>query len=105
MNSNNNNALSNVTSLAVKAYNGYYGGNDKASAAGERFLQTASMLSEGEYLGFQLSHEDKTGYTAIAFSGGEINITQEDYAWIFHDCADVAKAFKMIIIFGIILKF
>ncbi len=85
-----NNALSNVTSLAVKAYNRYYGDHDEAIAAGEKFLQTASMLAEGDYLGFQLSPEDKTGCAAIAFSGVDVSITQEDYAWIFHDCADVA---------------
>lgn len=84
-----NNALSNVTSLAVKAYDWYYGDYDEAITAGEKFLQTASMLAEGDYLGFQLSPEDKTGCAAIAFSGVDVSITQEDYAWIFHDCADV----------------
>lgn len=47
------------------------------------------MLAEGDYLGFQLSPEDKIGCAAIAFSGVDVSITQEDYAWIFHDCADV----------------
>lgn len=79
-----------MTSLAVKAYNRYYGDRDEAIAAGEKFLQTASMLAEGDYLGFQLSPEDKTDCAAIAFSGVDVSITQEDYAWIFHDCADVA---------------
>ncbi len=84
-----NNTLSNVTSLAVKAYDWYYGDYDEAIAAGEKFLQTASMLAVGDYLGFQLFPEDKIGCAAIAFSGVDVSITQEDYAWIFHDCADV----------------
>ena len=83
-----NNTLSNVTSLAVKAYDWYYGDYDEA-IAGEKFLQTASMLAVGDYLGFQLSPEDKIGCAAIAFSGVDVSITQEDYAWIFHDCAEV----------------
>jgi Holliday junction resolvasome RuvABC ATP-dependent DNA helicase subunit len=82
--------FSNVTSLTVKAYNRYFGDYDAAIAAGEKFLQTASILAEGDYLGFQLSPDDKTGWSAIAFSGMDVQITQEDYAWIFHDCADLA---------------
>lgn len=86
----NNNELFNVTCLAVKAYNRHYTDHDKAVSTGEKFLQTVSMLSEGDYLGFQLSPKDKTGLAAIAFSSLNVNITQEDYSWIFRDCADVA---------------
>ena len=53
--------FSNVTSLTVKANNRYFGDYDAAIAAGEKFLQTASILAEGDYLGFQLSPDDKTG--------------------------------------------
>lgn len=79
-----------MISLAVKAYNRYYGDRDEAIAAGEKFLQTASMLAEGDYLGFQLSPRRQDRLRCDCLSGVDVSITQEDYAWIFHDCADVA---------------
>ena len=83
-----NNVFCNVTSLVVKSYDRYLDDCEKPFSVGERFFQAASLLTAGDYLGLQVSTETKKGCTAIAFSGSGASITQEDYAWIFHGCAD-----------------
>ena len=83
-----NNTFCNVTSLAVKSCGRYFDDCDKPVAVGERFFQAASLLMAGDYLGLQVSAEAENGCTAIAFSGSDVSITQEDYKWIFHGCAD-----------------
>lgn len=84
-----NNAFCNVASLAVKSYDRYFDDCDTPVAVSERFCQAASLLPEGDYLGLQVSAESENGCVAIAFSGSDVSITQEDYKWIFHGCADV----------------
>ena len=87
----NNNVFSNVTFLVVKACS-YYDEHDKAETAGERFFQAASLLSSGNHIGLQVFAEQNRGCPAIAFSDSDDAVTSEDYAWIFHGCADVEAA-------------
>lgn len=87
----NKNVFSNVTSLTVKACN-YYDEHDNAATAGERFFRAATLLASGNHIGLQVFAEKNSDCSAIAFSDSDNAVTCEDYAWIFHGCADVEAA-------------
>ena len=56
---------------------------------GERFLHSAALLPEGEFLGWQVfADEDKT-LSGITFSSSGLSVTHADYVWIFQGSADL----------------
>ena len=62
---------------------------DAAAKAGERFLNMASLLPEGAFLGWQLSAADKAPGAVMAFSSAGAGLTAEDFAWVFETCGAV----------------
>ena len=56
----------------------------------ERFLQSAALLQEEEYLGFQFVADGETGYQASVFTSPNAWVTERDYQWMFQTCAVVS---------------
>lgn len=65
----------------------YSGSKCCASEAGRRFLYSASMLQEGEYLGWQVSAGNSDIFSAAVYSSENADVTGEDLDWIFNKCA------------------
>lgn len=63
-----------------------------ASAACERFVQSAELLPEGEYLSWQMTVDAENAISNIVFSSPGVQIQAEDYAWIFEKYASVKPA-------------
>ncbi len=57
----------------------------------ERFLQSAALLQEEEYLGFQFVADADKGYQASVFTSPNAWITEMDYQWMFQTCAAVSE--------------
>jgi len=57
----------------------------------ERFLQSAALLKDEEYLGFQIVAEEAFGYHACVFSSQNAWVTEKDYRWMFEACAAVKE--------------
>lgn len=83
-----NKRIANVTSLTAKTPKGCYV-SSAASIAVERFLQTASLLPGNRFLGWQLAVEKEGELRAFAFSGEDVEMTSEDFGWIFQTCANM----------------
>lgn len=81
------NILSNIATLTIKHFGGYYNGNCVSKAC-ERFLQMAGLLPDEEFLGWQLSPDKEEGWTNFVFSSRDAKVTAEDFNWIFQECAE-----------------
>ena len=81
------NNLNNTQLLRFSTNINSYELDKKALSAAKRFICTAAALSDGEYLGWELSGERFT-----VFSQAGCGITAEDYDWIFQNCASVGDA-------------
>jgi len=85
------NTMTNSVALCFESYESIYTRYDLASKVSERFLCAAALLSSGEYLGWQISPAEHTGFSGVAFSGPETKVTAEDYRWIFQQCAVISQ--------------
>lgn len=79
--------IANITFLNTADHKGHYT-SEKASKAIGRFMETASLLPENGFLGWQATVDEKGELHAFAFSGGDVRVTPEDFGWIFQDCGD-----------------
>lgn len=77
--------LANVANLSITHREDDYNIFKKTVAACEKFLCSASLLSDGGFLGWQI---DMKTFTNTVFSGVGVNVTVEDFNWIFHRCAE-----------------
>ena len=77
------------TRLDMTAAESFYACYDSAREAGERFFKAASLLPEGEYLGWQISFDMKGDHSIRCFARSTGRVTDNDYNWIFHNCATV----------------
>jgi len=57
----------------------------------ERFLQSAALLQEEAYMGFQFVTDGETGYQAGVFTSPNAWVTERDYRWMFQTCAAVSE--------------
>lgn len=55
----------------------------------ERFLQTAKILPQKEFIGWQMNTCQNAENQMVAFVSPGVEATPNDYAWIFHDYANV----------------
>ena len=61
----------------------------------EKFLQSAKQLPSNKVIGIQMNGcSDKLNHI-IAFSDEDIRVTEEDYSWIFEDCATLTQKPKL----------
>ena len=77
-------SMANMTNLFIKYDEDSYSSSRNASVTSERFLRSASLLPDGEFLGWQI---DTKTFSNTAFSGLGVKVTAEDFNWIFHQCA------------------
>lgn len=75
--------------LLVRVYGKAKGRQENASTACERFIQSAALLPEGEYLGWQMAVHGEEAISNMVFSSQEVKIQAEDFAWIFEKYAAV----------------
>ncbi|MBQ3291219.1 MAG: AAA family ATPase [Mogibacterium sp.] len=80
--------MNNITSLTLVSCGSYYGPK-KAQAAAERFIYAASLLESGQYLCWQVQADEQGNFIFAVFSSEEVDVTSEDFKWIFRDAADV----------------
>ena len=59
--------------------------------AAERFLRSASVLSQGGSLTLQIYAKKDSESTAYILSGPETQIATQDIDWIFNGCAETAS--------------
>lgn len=79
----------NMVQLLVRVYGKGEGFQENASTMRERFVQSAALLSEGEYLGWQMAVCGADIMSNMAFSSEGVRIQTEDFAWIFEKYAAV----------------
>lgn len=89
-----NNILSNVAVLTMRQTDTYYSWGYASEACG-RFLQSAELLPDKEFLGWQLSPADGGGWTNFVFSSPGVKAASEDFNWIFQECAKADAAEEM----------
>ena len=89
-----NNILSNVAVLTMRQTDTYYSWGYASEACG-RFLQSAELLPDKEFLGWQLSPADGGGWTNFVFSSSGVKAASEDFNWIFQECAKADAAEEM----------
>ena len=75
--------LTNVTALTLEKGEDDYPRMKTLERVGERFLHSAILLPEGEFLGIQLSVTGETKMECTAFSGPGTRVSKEDFDWIF----------------------
>ena len=86
---NNYYGVSNGITLSICAQD--HDRSMKATEAGSRFFQIASMLPSNKTLQFQLHFNSENDETkAYAFSN-EAGLTRKDYDWIFCSCCDAGS--------------
>ena len=78
-----------------------YDRDREAKEVSRRFLQSAALLPENEFLGWQIE-TDRDNTQCFAFSSSGITVTEEDFNWIFVKCAaaDVKSSAQPKSIFG-----
>ena len=79
--------LANMTNLSIRHeedWDEYYSNHLKVGDTCERFLHSASLLSDGAFLGWQI---DTKTFSSAAFSSPGKEVTMEDIAWIFDPVA------------------
>ena len=79
----------NTAVLSVNTGNDPYEIFRIASEAGERFVRSARLLPENEYLGWQINTDKGMDIHVLAFSVPGTLTTAEDFGWIFHNSASV----------------
>lgn len=79
--------IANITSLTVTDHDGYYVSQRVSKAIG-RFMQTASLLPQNGFLGWQMTADKEGKVHAFAFTSEDVRITSRDFEWIFQNCAD-----------------
>lgn len=57
-----------------------------------RFAQSAAVMAEDEFIGWQVDFSKEKTYEIFAFSSRDAHITVEDFAWIFEEIADTETA-------------
>lgn len=77
--------LTNVTALTLEKGEDDYPRMKTLERVGERFLHSAILLPEGEFLGIQLSVTGGTEMECTAFSGPGTRVSKEDFNWIFRE--------------------
>ncbi|MCI8542079.1 MAG: AAA family ATPase [Lachnospiraceae bacterium] len=82
-----NKEIANITPLAAEACNGYYL-SERTSRAVGRFVRTASLLPGNGFLGWQMNSDKEGNLRTFAFSSQDVNMTSDDFGWIFQKCAD-----------------
>ena len=82
--------LSNIASLSVIPAEPY-SCPENAAGVSEKFFRSATLLSEGQFLGWQLHAGKDSVCSSFAFSSTEAEVTAEDFNWIFQNCAVVNK--------------
>lgn len=76
----------NTVSLNVRSSSWTPYREEKAEKACERFIKASQTLSDNGYLGLKLSENREGGLILTAFSSEGINVTNDDYDWIFAGC-------------------
>ena len=79
----------NVAVLSVVNCDKYYKCIEDAADVSKRFIQSAGLLPENALLGWQINADKKGKHHVFAFSGASAKVTQEDFSWIFQECASV----------------
>lgn len=82
----------NMTNFAELSINPFLkDGEDmnRISFVSNRFQKTALLLPPSSFLGWQVSAEKDKNVSCFAFSSLGLNVSEEDYNWIFKDCANV----------------
>lgn len=77
--------------LSLKSCGAGYEQSKIVGETGKRFLQSASLLLNGQYLGLQFKGDKEGNSQVHTFSSVDTEVTAEDFHWIFHRCADVEK--------------
>lgn len=55
----------------------------------KRFVHTASVMSEGEFLGWCIAANEDNKPVTYVYSSPEVSISHEDINWVFNKCAAV----------------
>lgn len=82
----------NASEMKIRTQKAYAHITPLAVRAGRRFVQSASLLSGKEFLGWQVEGHDDGELRVFAFTGKGAEAAKEDLAWIFEGCADVGES-------------
>ena len=77
-------SFANMLNLSIEHDSDDYNSYMNIAAACKKFLRTASLLPDGGFLGWQI---DTKTFSNVAFSGFGVKATEEDFNWIFNQCA------------------
>lgn len=81
------NEVANITALSVKNNETFDTITRNISEVCERFLQSADLIPEKEFLGWQINSDKEGRRQIFVFSSTGVKATQEDFNWIFQGCA------------------
>lgn len=82
----------NASEMKIRTQKAYAHITPLAVRAGRLFVQSASLLSGKEFLGWQVEGHDDGELQVFAFTGKGAEAAKEDLAWIFEGCADVGES-------------
>lgn len=85
------NEKSNMAVLSVKPMNDTLGRRNIAADAGERFLQSATLLKKEQFVCLQIKRGEDGKSQAYVFSSEDTEVNAEDFGWMFQDCADIGS--------------
>ena len=79
----------NIAVLSIRSCDKSHESLMNAAEASERFVHSAGILPEKEFLGWQINADKEGNHQVFAFSGPGVKVTQKDFNWIFQKCASV----------------
>jgi SpoVK/Ycf46/Vps4 family AAA+-type ATPase len=92
-----NSSITNKAVLTIEPYKSESDRNreQEVSEVSKRFLHSAALLPEREFLGWQIEAE-RDNIHCFAFSSSGIKVTEKDFNWIFRKCAaaDLKPSFE-----------
>ncbi|MCR5735054.1 MAG: AAA family ATPase [Lachnospiraceae bacterium] len=83
--------LSNITALSIDTGRVRNIGENDVLKVSERFLSSAALLPAGRSLGCQIETDEDKGFRCFVFSSTGLNVSEDDYNWIFKDLAAADK--------------
>ncbi len=75
--------FSNTSTLAIECGESFYLNKMEIAKVSTRFLRSAALLPENELLGLQISADENITTAGYVFSTSSMNVTSEDFGWIF----------------------
>ncbi len=89
------NETSNMAILSIKPMDNTYSRRDTAVDVGEKFQKLSTLLKKEQFVCLQIEGKEDGNSQAFVFSSKDAGVNEEDFGWMFRDCADVGPFFEV----------